>query len=63
MKTIEIIINASGQLTINAAGFKGADCEQATAFLEQTLGKVSQKQRKPEYFQRARARTVQKVGQ
>ena len=26
------------QLTVNAAGFSGSDCEKATAFLEHTLG-------------------------
>ena len=45
MKTIEIIINASGQLTINAAGFTGADCEKATAFLEQALPVTGQIQK------------------
>jgi len=62
MKTIEIIINASGQLTINAAGFTGADCEKATAFLEQALGSVSQKQRKPEWYQHSSRTNQQKIG-
>ena len=62
MKTIEIIINASGQLTINAAGFTGADCEKATAFLEQALGSVSQKQRKSEWYQRSSRTNQQKIG-
>lgn len=54
MKTIDLIINPSGQLTINASGFEGADCEKATAFLEQALGKLQQRQRKPEYYRRVR---------
>lgn len=62
MKTIEILINPSGQLTINAAGFQGADCEKATAFLEQALGQLANKQRKPEYFRKTCHKTVQKVG-
>jgi hypothetical protein len=62
MKTVEIIINASGQLTINAAGFSGTDCEKATAFLEQTLGQLTSKQRKPEWHQRNRRTNQQKVG-
>ncbi len=61
-KTIEIIINSSGQLTINAAGFHGAACEQATAFLEKALGSVSQRQRKPEYYRPALRQQVQQVG-
>ena len=62
MKTIEIIINASGQLTINAAGFTGSDCEKATAFLEEALGKLTAKQRKPEWYQHNRRPNQQNVG-
>ncbi len=54
MKTIDILINPAGQLTIAANGFEGADCEKATAFLEQALGELEQRQRKPEYHRRAR---------
>ena len=61
MKTVEIIINTSGQLTINAAGFSGTDCEKATAFLEQALGTLSAKQRKPEWLQRNKRSHQQKV--
>ena len=62
MKVVEIIIQASGQLTINAAGFSGTDCEKATAFLEQALGKLTAKQRKPEFYQRHQQTHRQKVG-
>ncbi len=62
MKVIEILINPAGQLTLNAAGFQGADCEQATAFLEQALGTLSAKQRKPEFYQRHQRTNQQKVG-
>ena len=51
-KTIEIIIGPTGELKIDAIGFKGADCEQATKFLESALGTVNQKSKKPEYHQR-----------
>jgi hypothetical protein len=54
MKTIEILIQPAGQITINAHGFEGADCEKATAFLEQALGQLEQRQRKPEYHRRVR---------
>ena len=33
-------------------GFRGTDCEKATAFLEQALGQLTAKQRKPEWHQR-----------
>lgn len=62
MKTIDIIINDKGQLTINATGYQGADCEQATAFLEQALGSLTQKQRKPEWYRTVQRHAKQKVG-
>ncbi len=49
-KTIEVIVQPDGQLKIDAVGFKGADCEKATAFLEKALGQVKGKARKPEYY-------------
>jgi len=63
MRTVEIIIATSGQLTINATGFSGTDCEKATAFLESALGKLTAKQRKPEFYQRNQRTNQQKVGQ
>ena len=41
-KTIQIVVQPSGELQIDAVGFSGADCEKATAFLEETLGPVGQ---------------------
>ena len=61
-KTIEILIQPSGAPQIDAAGFSGSDCEQATAFLEQALGAVTTKQRKPEYYRRALRQQRQQVG-
>ena len=63
MKTIEIIIAPSGQLTIEAVGFKGADCEQATRFIEEALGTKTRSVKKPEFYQARRAGNEQKVGQ
>jgi hypothetical protein len=62
MKTIEILISPNGQLTINANGYQGADCEKATAFLEQALGSLTQKQRKPEWYRVVQRQSKQRVG-
>ena len=59
-RTIEIIIAATGEIKIDAIGFKGADCEQATRFLEEALGVVGKKVKKPEYHQRTQQH--QKLG-
>ena len=61
-KTIEVTIQPDGSISIDAVGFKGADCEQATKFLEDALGVVAAKQRKPEYHQRQTAANQQKLG-
>ena len=61
MKTIEILIHPTGETQVDAVGFSGLDCEQATAFLEAALGQVRERKRKPEYQQRARARQLQRV--
>ena len=52
-RTIEIIIATTGEIQIDAVGFKGADCERATQFLEAALGVVGKKIKKPEYHQRS----------
>lgn len=59
-RTIEVIVDAAGQIKIDAVGFQGADCEKATAFLEQALGKTAARQKKPEYYRQARRQ--QRVG-
>ena len=50
--SIEVTIEPDGQIKIDAIGFKGADCDQATRYLEEALGVIGQKQKKPEYHQR-----------
>jgi hypothetical protein len=62
-RTIEIIIGTSGEIQIDAVGFKGADCEQATKFLEAALGVVGKKIKKPEYHQRTTGKNLQQLGQ
>jgi hypothetical protein len=61
-RTIEVIIGPTGEIKIDAVGFKGADCEAATKFLEDALGVVGQKVKKPEYHQTNRSQAKQKVG-
>jgi hypothetical protein len=61
-KTIEIIIGTTGEIQIDAVGFKGADCERATQFLEEALGMVGKKVKKPDYHQRSTTRNQQRIG-
>ena len=61
-RTLEIVFGPSGELQIDAVGFRGADCEQATAFLEQALGRVTAKRRKSDWYQQNHLKSQQKVG-
>lgn len=60
-KTIEVVVGTAGEIRIDAAGFRGADCEKATAFLEKALGAVKIRRKKPEYHRSVHAR--QRLGQ
>ncbi len=57
--TIEVVVSPMGDIVIEAVGFKGADCEQATRFLEEALGVLTAKTRKPEYHQTSTRATQQ----
>lgn len=61
MKQILIDIDADGQVTIEAVGFKGNACEKATAAIEAALG-VGKQNRKPEYYASEQVKAGQKVG-
>jgi hypothetical protein len=61
-RTIEVVVSPIGEIQIDAVGFKGADCEHATKFLEEALGTVQQKQKKPEFHQRTKTKQQQKIG-
>jgi hypothetical protein len=38
MKTVEILIAPDGQTRVETKGFSGAECRQASEFLEKALG-------------------------
>jgi len=61
-RTIEIIIAPTGDIQIDAVGFKGPDCEKATQCLEEALGVVGKKIKKPEYHQRSARTNQQRLG-
>jgi len=47
---------------IDAVGFKGPYCENATQFLEAALRGLGKKLKKPEYHQRSTRTNQQRVG-
>ncbi len=62
-RTIEVTVQSTGEIAIEAVAFKDADCEQATKYLEQALGAVVTRSKKPEYYQRSQQRAQQRLGQ
>ena len=60
MKTIEVIVSADGSIKIDAVGFSGPDCEKATRFLEEALGRTTGKSKKPEHYRQVKRQ--QQVG-
>lgn len=63
IRTIEITVSTTGDVSIDALGFKGSGCEQATKFLEEALGVTAQKVKKPEYQNRNVDQIQQNLGQ
>ena len=53
MSQLIITIDTEGQATIDAHGYKGASCKDATAAIERALGVVTDDQLKPEFRQSA----------
>lgn len=49
MKTITVTVSPDGTVKVEAAGFEGDTCLEATASIEAALGSVSDRKRKDEY--------------
>ncbi|MBI4026917.1 MAG: DUF2997 domain-containing protein [Verrucomicrobia bacterium] len=60
--SIEVSVLPSGEIRIEAMNFKGADCEKATRFLEEALGQIGKRVKKPEYDLCRRTVQRQEVG-
>jgi len=50
-KTIEIVVSPQGQAKIETKGFAGAECREASRFLEKALGKQAVEQLTAEFHQ------------
>ena len=49
MKIIEIVISPNGQTRVETKGFAGAECRDASKFIEQALGKQTGEQLTAEF--------------
>jgi hypothetical protein len=53
VKIIEIIVAPDGQARIETKGFSGAECRQASDFLEKALGQRTADAATSEFYQQA----------
>lgn len=61
-RRMEIVIDAEGKVRIDAIGFAGTSCKDATKVIEQALGAVESSQNKPELYQTAGVGQQQRIG-
>jgi hypothetical protein len=59
----EIILDFApdGEVKMEGKGFQGKGCDEAMGHFEKALGVVSNRQNKPEYFQRVPTNAKQKA--
>ena len=51
-KTIEVIVAPNGETKIETKGFVGAECRDASRFIEQALGQQTGESLTAEFYQR-----------
>ncbi len=50
-RTIEIIVTATGESTVQTKGFAGTSCREASRFIEEALGTRTEEQLTAEFHQ------------
>jgi hypothetical protein len=50
-RIIEVVVSPAGEATVQTKGYAGADCLQASKFLEHALGTVAAEQKTAEFHQ------------
>ena len=50
-RIIEVVVSPTGETTVQTKGYAGADCLQASRFLEQALGITTADRKTAEYHQ------------
>jgi hypothetical protein len=57
---IKVDIPLEGDIIIEGVGFSGPECEKATRALEEALGKVVSREKKPDFYRRVE--NTQQIG-
>jgi hypothetical protein len=55
-RIIEVLVSPTGEATVQTKGYAGADCLQASRFLEQALGLATDDRKTVEFYQPAAAK-------
>jgi hypothetical protein len=50
-RIIEVVVSPTGETTVQTKGYAGADCLQASRFLEQALGAATAERNTAEFYQ------------
>jgi hypothetical protein len=50
-RVIEVVVSPTGEVTTQTKGYAGAACQQASKWLEQALGIVTQDRKTAEFYQ------------
>ncbi|MCC7420282.1 MAG: DUF2997 domain-containing protein [Planctomycetaceae bacterium] len=53
MKTIEVVVSPKGETRLETRGFNGAECREASSFLEKALGARTAERLTDEFYQTA----------
>lgn len=63
-RRIHVRVSPNGDVSVEAEGFQGKGCEAATKAIEDALGGVRQRTRKPDFWRQARnVRHEQQLGE
>ena len=52
-RTIEVVVQPDGQSSVETKGFAGAECQEASRFLEAALGSLHGDERTAEFYSTA----------
>jgi hypothetical protein len=50
-RVIEVVVSPTGETTVQTRGYAGADCLQASRFLEHALGVITADSKTAEFYQ------------
>lgn len=61
MKEMVVDIDKDGNIVIEVNGVKGSECLNVTKELEEKLGEVTKRDKKPDFYARIKGKTNQRI--